>query len=161
MSVKMYVELQEDSVELTIKAKNVGGKSASVSIGWRMKTTSEMEADGLLNRLKAAEAEVDLEAMKIVKEEDTDEVNAILHEHCLYIKGATFTTEVDNKPTKMTVRDSREQQPMGQCWANAEECKDFILDGFLDSPAWRNQLIQSFASVINNTQIDTSKNSKR
>ena len=155
MARQLYVRLASPTIELTVEGVDGGGKKAFIVAGFKRYPIKEaafklQELDKLREEINAqVEAEVS------DTELDTSRLDAFLKDNVVYLLDETLLTlDGSGKEGKLKIKDTRLASPEEDFWETPEECKDFILDMYLDSLAWRLGFSNKLSDALINTKFE-------
>lgn len=155
MARKLYVRLQQPTIELTVVGIDGGGKKASVLTGFkRYKLT---EASTKLKELDSLRDEVTAQVDSGINDADLDtsKLDAFIQDNIQYFLNEELVTEDENgKIGKLKIKDTRLVTPEEDFWDTPEECKNVILAMYLDSLAWRMGFSSKLQDALVNTKFD-------
>lgn len=151
---KIYVRLQEPTIELVVKGVDGSGKTAKTTVGFR-----RYDLDGSSEKLKELDqirqdirdkSEGETDSSKI----DASELDKFIQDNVLYFLNESLITEDEQgRLGKLGIKDTRTVKPIEGFWETPEECKTFILEGYLNSAAWRFSFSESLTRALMNTEI--------
>ncbi len=178
MAIKLYIKTSKPFSEKLVQA--VGIKD-NITLGIKAYTNTELdvvrkEFQTAIDTTKIVRLLKELEEIKESKELSYSEIDGkvltlteLIEEaneaqkqtlqdfyksHVLYIKNASLSTEdSEGKVTDLLIQDTREAKPIESLWVDKDACLVVLLDMYLDSPAFRDSLVQVVTDSVFNINI--------
>ena len=159
--MKLYVELQQPVIELTITARDSTKQKSKIIVGF--KRFEAKESTKLLNKMQELLKEIAAELSDPnIDKIDTEELDNFIKEKILYIRQASLVTiQEDGSKSTLTIQDTRKAKPLEDFWETSEDCLIALLDMYLASSPWRSSfnIALQKALVNNDFEEDELKNS--
>lgn len=147
---KLYVRLQQPTIELTIKAKDSAGNKDSIIVGFKRyevdKATKEL---GKLQELFTEQLDVPGDEI------DTTDIDNFIISNIEYIRQANLVLiNEDGRESNLSIIDTRKAKPVAERWENEVECLAALLELYLSSAPWRSALTDAVQKALVNKEYD-------
>jgi hypothetical protein len=173
MAVKLYIKTSKPFTEKLVQA---AGVKDNITLGIKAYSNTEVESirkdfqqaidttkiTRYIKELEVVKEDNDLSYeqidLKVIELNDLiDKANEVqkyllqdfYKSHILYIKNASLSTEdSEGKVTDLLIPDTRDVKPIESLWEDVDSCLVVLLDMYLDSPFFRDSLIQAITESV-------------
>lgn len=144
---KVFIALQEPTVEMTVKATDCAGNKKQILVEFK--------------RYESEEGDAKLAEFEGITKADTDAKTAIANMRA-FIKAEIVAVkqvplklqdEETGKVSERKIPDSRTAKDEPELWGEADNCLAFLLDMLLQSTPWSSAITTALYSVLTNTQL--------
>lgn len=158
---KVSVQLTKPVIELVLKAKDIAGESAELTVGFKRKTIAEANAlialcDKVTNGVVGTDLNLPPEIQTFVSAESKEEaLKALVKNEILYLKNVELTLEATKEEAalQMLIEDTRTVENNEELWGDSSRCLDFLLDIYLTSAPWSSAFISAIYSISLNLEF--------
>jgi len=153
---KLFVKLQVPVIELKVTAKDASGARDNLVVGFKRYETVESD-----KQLKLFQEALQDQIDSIKNEVESTVTEDFIKKNIVYLRNLELELlDEDDKPSRLSVNDTRKAKPVTDLWENPEECLETLLDLLLASAPYKSVLISSLQKALVNVDYedDTVKN---
>lgn len=147
---KLFIKLQTPTIELKVTAKDVAGDKDSFLVGFKRYDIKESD-----KKLKLFQEALEDQLEASTNESESTKIEDFIKDNVVYLKNISVDIiDEDEKPTKLSIPDTRKAKPVVDLWDTEEECLEALLDNFLASAPYKSTLISSMQKALFNTSYE-------